>query len=549
MNAGVAPRQDSPAWRLAPALVLLLALGLRLYHLGSRTLWTDEGSTWVASSLGFQDLIHRCLTRDASPPLYYLLTSFAIHLADDEAHLRLVSVLASVALVWLTYRLARLGLARAAASFAALLCALAPFQLMYAQEARTYTLVAVFLVAAVFLYARALASPKAGRWPAFVVAMALGMWTQTIAVLGIAAQGTIAVLTPEGRRRFAPWVLALFVAALCYAPWAWLGRALGDHLSSSHWYIPDPDARGVFKVLRAALLSPMPLVTAPASSLLPGLDHFVPRQLAWALLVLGPAVPLALTLPRLLRTDGEGTIARAGWAGWLVPIVAVWVVSHKAPLLLPRYFVFVTPFLAVLLAQGVTALGSRALRGLWAALLVAAAVTGIVRYDRDYTKEPWRQVAADIAHRAAAGRTIVLVPYDLDPFAFYQHQQHLDVRAVEVSHPDEPFAAHFTAKQLDEVEAAARRNAAGYAEAWVIVRSPNSEVRREVARRAERAAAAGGRTLVERYRWDSFTGPLRVSRFVRDTLHYERGPAPAPLPAQHATDAGPVPVPRDATLR
>ena len=539
MNHADEPPRTSLAWRFAPLLVLLAALALRLHQLGSRTLWTDEGSTWIATSLDLKALIHRCLERDASPPLYYLLTSFAIHLGDDEAHLRIVSVLASVGLVWLTYRLARLALSRATSSFAALLCALSPFQVMYGQEARTYTLVAFFLVASIYLYARALGSPRPRTWTAFAFAMALGMWTQTIAVLGIASQGALAVLTADGRRRFGPWAIALFAAAACYAPWAWLSRGMADNLSSSHWYIPDPSAQGVFKVLRAALLSPMPLVTAPPASTLPGLDHWLPRKLAWVLLVLAPAVPLLLTLPRLLRKDGDGLLARVAWAGWFVPIAAVYVVSQKAPLFLPRYFIFVTPFLAVLYAQGVASLSLRPLRGMFGLLLVAAAILGLVRYQHDYTKEPWRQVALDIAHRAAPGHTVVLVPYDLDPYAFYEKQTHANVRAFEVSHPDEPFAARFTPMQLDELEAAARKNAAGFDEAWVIVRSPNSEVRREVARRAELAAGVG-RILVERYRWDSFTGPLRVSRFVRDTTAYTRGPARSPLPARHATDAGPV---------
>jgi len=110
--------------------------------------------------------------------------------------------------------------------------------------------------------------------------------------------------------------------------------------------------------------------------------------------------------------------------------------------------------------------------------------------------------------------TAVLVPFDVDPFAFYDAKLAHPVAAFEVSHPDEPFAAHFTPMQLEELEAAARRNAAPYDEVWVIVRSPNSDVRRDFARRAE-AVAAEGRVLAERRTWESLTGPLRVARYVR----------------------------------
>ena len=109
-----APPPPSPARR--PAIrdrvgilaVLLGALGLRLWHLGARSLWTDEASSWTAATSPIRELLRLCAEKDASPPLFYLLTSLPMKLGSDEAHLRFVSALASLGLVWLTYRLARL---------------------------------------------------------------------------------------------------------------------------------------------------------------------------------------------------------------------------------------------------------------------------------------------------------------------------------------------------------------------------------------------------------------------------------------------------------
>jgi hypothetical protein len=512
--------------RFGPVAALIIGAILRFYALGMRSLWTDEGSTWTASTLPLHDLLERCVRRDASPPLYYLLSAAALRLGNDEAHLRLVSAIASLAMVWLTYRLARLALPRSVSTFAAVLTALAPFQVMYAQEARTYTLVAALTVGATVAYGTSLLRPTRGSWAALVLTTTLGLWTQTISALGGIAQGAIAVLTPEGRRKFLPWVGAIAASVVLYLPWAWYGRGLSEHLGSSHWYVPDPDAHSVFKVLRAAIMSPMPIVTAPPGSQLPGLDHWMPRQVAWGLVALPPLVALALTLPALLRRDGRGPLARLAWAGWLVPVVAVYIVSMRQPLLLARYFVFVTPFLSVLYAIGIATLPNRPARWILGTWFILLSFVGLVRYERDYTKEPWRQVAADIGARSAPGRTAVLVPYDVDPFAFYDRGLPRPVAAFEVSHPNEPFAAAFTPRELDELESAARRDAAPYDEVWVIVRSPNSAVRREVAARAERVAGEG-RQLTERRQWDSFLGPLRVARFVRDSTVMRPAPAAA----------------------
>lgn len=518
-GAGAAGRARIAERLGAPAALLVAAL-VRFHGLGARSLWTDEGSTWTAASLPLHALLRRCVERDASPPLYYLLTSWCLRLGDDEAHLRLVSALASLALVWLTYRLARLALSRPLAALAAMLTALSPFQVMYAQEARTYTLVAALLTGATFAWARLMARPGPRAWGAFVALTALGLWTQSIAALGVIGQGAIAVLAPEGRRRILPWLGGLAAAAALYLPWMWYGRGVAGHMSSSHWYVPGTSAHGIFKVLRALLVTSVPIVSAPPDATVPGLDRYLPRALAWLLVTLPPLAALAPTLPLLGAPHARGRLARLAWAGWAAPLLAVLAVSVQRPLLLARYFVFVTPFVSVLFALGLERLRPAALRGALVALLVATACFGLMRYDRDEGKEPWREAAARIGAAASGAPTTVLVTFDVDPFLFYGRRLARPVDAFEVGHPDEPFAAHYTPRQLDELEAAARAHARRFADVWVIVRSPNSEVRREVARRAL-AVAAEGRVAVEDFRLESPGGGLRVAHF-----------APAPPPAR-----------------
>jgi hypothetical protein len=240
----------------------------------------------------------------------------------------------------------------------------------------------------------------------------------------------------------------------------------------------------------------------------------MPRSIAWAVVAVPPIAALTLSLVSFFESGPRGATSRLAWLAWLVPAVTVFAVSLHRPLFLTRYFVFVTPFLSVLFAVGVSRLKPRGLRAVAAAWLVGLALVGIARYEWDYSKEPWRDVAADIRAHAVPGHTAVLVPFDVDPMNFYLRDGRSGIHAFEVSHPDEPFAAHFTPKQLDELEAFARRDAGPYDDVWVVVRSPNSDVRREVARRAE-AVAGEGRTLVERRVWNSLTGPLRVARFER----------------------------------
>lgn len=519
-------RSAGPTW--AFPVVLAIAGVVRAFDLGRRSLWTDEGSTWTAASLPLGELLRRCVERDASPPLHYLLTKVAIAGDDSEAMLRAVPLLASLGIVWLTYRLARLALPRGASAFAALLVALSPYQVMYAQEARTYMTVALFGVWATYLFARGIASDRKRAWPAYALVTALGLWTQSLALLAIPAHGAIALTTPGGRRRLLPWALALAVAGVIFAPWAWLSREMSAHLATSHWYIEEPDAAGVFKVLRAVLVSPIALVTPPPGSSLPGLERFMPRMLAWVLVAAPTALLLLTTLPLLPRAGARGHVARVAWAAWFLPLILVFAVSFEKPLFLPRYFVFTTPYIAVLLALALAEIrAARPLSGVLGGLVLTTSLLGLARYHFDYDKEPWRAAAQHIGASALHGSTLALVTYDADPFNYYVRRDTLDVAVREVGHHDQPFAAEFTAVQLDEVEAKARADAAAFDDVWVLVRSANSSVRREVARRAE-LVAADGRTELERLQWDSASGYVRAVR-------YRRVPAAADTLGQAAT--------------
>ena len=500
--------------RFGPIAALLVAALLRFYNLGLRPVWTDEGSTWTASRLAITDLLHRCVTRDASPPLYYLFTSLALRFGDDEWHLRVVSVLASLVLVWLTYRLARLALDRGPSTFAAFLTAIAPFQIQYAQEARTYALVGMFLVGSTYVYARLQQRPGPKRWLPLVLLTAGGLWTQTIAALGTGSQALVATFTPTGRRRFWPWAGAVATAAVLYLPWLVYSHEMAQRLGDSHWYIPPADRHALFKVVRALLVSPFPLVTAPVGSPHPGLGQWIPSKLAHVLLSLPPLAALLVTLPTAFDRSARGFVSRLCWVSWLAPVLVVFLVSLRQPLLLQRYFVFATPFVSVLFAQGIASLRPTAARVALGAALVALSLLGLQRYTHDFTKEPWREVTAHIRATAPPGRTIILVPFDVDPLRFYLRDGRSELEPYEVIHPDEPFSAHFTPRQLDDVERVIRLESAHYDEVWVIIRSANNDDRWRLAQRTLDVAGTG-RAKLEEHIWPSYDAPLLVTRYSR----------------------------------
>lgn len=171
-----------PAPRVWLILFLLLAWGLRLYHLDTMSLWWDESLSWdraihsIPTILANTIQIQNVTTRDLHPPLYFLLLHFSVLAAGTtEFALRFLSTCANVLTVAMLYPLARVLFPKRkfAALTTVLFAALAPFYVWYAQEARPYALVLLWSVLAVYALLRWLKTDPqtwralAARW--FVV--------------------------------------------------------------------------------------------------------------------------------------------------------------------------------------------------------------------------------------------------------------------------------------------------------------------------------------------------------------------------------------------
>src|SRR5262245_50351770 len=131
---------------LAPLLIVWLSLGLRLYRLEYHSLWSDEGISLNRSARPLGELLSS-MPVEQLPGYFVLLHGWISAAGSTDFAVRFFSVWASVLAVALIYRFGvDLAAVRGAATWgqrtglvAALLLAVNPLQLWYAQEARTYS--------------------------------------------------------------------------------------------------------------------------------------------------------------------------------------------------------------------------------------------------------------------------------------------------------------------------------------------------------------------------------------------------------------------------
>jgi hypothetical protein len=410
-SAGRLPAFSWTRW----ALVLLIAISfaVRLYDLGAKSLWSDEGLTLRRAEqplpLVFENLNLIPLdanyydgseaggnvfpTTDLHPPLYFLMMHLWIRAAgQSEFALRFPSVVAATLTLPLLYALARRLLSEEAGLWAALLGAFSPFYLWYAQEARMYTWIVVLSLASIYALLPLLTGKP--RWRDYAVYAAVTLALLYTHYSGIFLLAFEAIAYGVCRLRGRPWV-ALAVFAL-------LAAAL------------IPLVPFVLRVLRLTLFAleywPLHLILAEAwSSFSLGLRIPVIQPLWQTAPFLGVFIVGLVGLSLLRRR--EAWLFCLGYL--LVPILFLYALSLVRPSYMnPRHLMVASPAWELMLAQGLTTLRRHFKPGLVLGLGCVLVLRGWADYGIFTSHSMWkddiRGAVRYIEERARPGDAIVL---------------------------------------------------------------------------------------------------------------------------------------------
>lgn len=397
-------------------LVALLVLGtiLRLYALDAKGLWGDEIWTAQRSSASLSVILSEYL--DLPGPLYYLagkVTLKLLPMLSSEAALRLPAALAGVASILLTYWLARRWISSAVGLVAALLMAVSPYQVWYAQEARFYTFNVFLFLSAVLALEYALERPRAWLpWVIWVLSTSANLYTQPLpAVLGIFAQalyGGIWLVRTKERQLIVSATAAGLSTILLYLPVLLkiVGQRL-DHtaVQNTSWYF-DRAGRG--------------LLLGPAFELMPSQFLRVSTKLATSFAVPAPGHWLFL----IVALAGiVGMIRQKHYAPLLMflscfsVVLFIFIVLRPANGLHVRYVLYLQPLYLILIAAGVFAIGAILQRrtgylrvgavSTQLALLVALSLAGVRQAYLEVKPVDWRAVSQYLAKATADGGMII----------------------------------------------------------------------------------------------------------------------------------------------
>jgi mannosyltransferase len=411
---------------LVPGTILLLALGLRVYRLGEQSLWYDEAFGIHLVHLPLVEATQR-MANTFNPPLYYCLLRFWIPIAgSSEFAVRMVSVYTGVLILPLGYSLAKYMFGRTAGWVAMLLFAISPLYVWHSQNARMYTLLAVTVLASIWALTRLLIvtpRPDQGRersrwWWLWGLSLAVMIYAHTLGVYPATAQ-MLALLFfawRQGRLRevFRRALRVGLALTAIYAPWLWLV------------------AREYKTDFYPGTLSPLTVVTAAFKAIATG-DVFLEPAASVAtaaILVLLVMAVLTLTVFRERGTDSR-TFRPPAYSLLLlfltlVPLLIMGLALYRIPKFTPRYAIFASPTLILLLAAGLeswTRRRRRALAVTGLAILLGTFLAGtlLVFNAPRLRKDDFRSVARYIKDHIAADETVLLLSGHVFPVWDYYY--------------------------------------------------------------------------------------------------------------------------------
>ena len=417
-------------WYLLAAIIAVSVI-LRFYKIDKESLWLDEAFSYFLSKQSIWDHWTFIPSYCTHPPLYYTLLKIWVMLfGDSEYALRSLSAVMNAFTVPLVYLLGRIVGGPKEGVFvgtvAAIIFALSPLQLKYAQEARPYAFVMFSTTLALcgafwlalnprealrpalgFTSPRALLDykndPTFYAWLSLIVGSAFSLWFHNTSVLFVAALVmTIFVwlvwrLKADKNLLINSFLAGLLIIAIWspFLPWLWT-QMFGV---KSEFWMKEVTADTVIKVLY--LLFGIPYV--------------------WGLKVLYFLSIVAVTgLYAIGRRSGpQVSLMIAGLI--LLPIIMELIISFTIrPLFLMRTLVWISIPYYIAIACGLSLFRKWRFRVPLMLVVFSLLAMGDYKFYEISYKEPWNRIVEHVVRNSGKDDLVLLLPNSVSlPFLYY----------------------------------------------------------------------------------------------------------------------------------
>ena len=133
--------------------IILIGSLLRIYHLGTESIWFDEAASIDGSKESLVSVIQSSGRLHNQPPLYFVLLHFWMLLfGTGEIAVRSLSAIFGIISIFVIYQVGCQLFNRKVGLISSFLSAISCYHIYYSQEARAYSLLQLLTFAVFFLF-------------------------------------------------------------------------------------------------------------------------------------------------------------------------------------------------------------------------------------------------------------------------------------------------------------------------------------------------------------------------------------------------------------
>jgi 4-amino-4-deoxy-L-arabinose transferase-like glycosyltransferase len=396
-------------------LITLLGFALRIYQLGSESLWLDEATTFSLSSGTFGQ-IFQATSGDVHPPLYYYLVHFFLLAGDSEFMVRLPSMLLGVLSIPLIYLVTTRLFSQKEGLISSFLLSISLMHIFYSQEARMYSMLAFLTLASLYFFYYAIETNKKEAWILFVLFTIMNIYTHYFGffifpieilyyfLINVRISKSLRKIKIKNISHFKMFILSVVTIIILIIPriQVFIEQAASRVGGEVTWGIGQSNF--------------LPILLARFSTFSSS-QSFV----YLALFTIGIFASIAYNRKQALLIG----------LWFILPIIVSYYLAAVMPFQ-PRYLIFLLPAFLILVSRGITALGSILFsknthtakysvgtkRNL---LLVILSTVGYINsYYSTPNKNDWRAVSSYLGEISNPGDVIVPLPgYMAGPLQHY----------------------------------------------------------------------------------------------------------------------------------
>lgn len=336
-------------------IVIIFGAILRIYKLGSKSLWLDEIGQVLVSKNSMSGVLEGA-SHHLAPPLDYIILHFFLYFGDGEFIARLPSAIFGILAIILIYKVGKTLFGAKEGLISAFLLSISPMHIWYSQESRMYSLFTFLSLLSLLFFYKAVKENDKKLWAGFILSTLLCIYTHYFAFFVVLVEALFLLFiwiknrhsVRKGevsgnidRKTFLSFVFSIIIIFLLFIPW------LNVFLSQTHGlqrvlsYGLQPNLSFFYRIFSS--LSGIG-GSLHASGIIGKLVLFMSAFLYMGIFIYG-------VLASIKKYEDQ-IILLSLWM--MIPVVVFVLSYYRGPMTTTRNMLFILPVYLIVISRGIT---------------------------------------------------------------------------------------------------------------------------------------------------------------------------------------------------